>query len=186
MPVSAGMKRISEDRQDAAVHRLEEEQEHEEQARQQKEEQEEARQQKEEVCQRVEEVRQQKEEQEGKQAPKARGKNKTFDERMEDLKRYNETHGNANVFIQEDKSLYQFCADTSVRDYHAPPRLPRALGEQTSVLPQKLPHTQYLRTNFCSSPKCSPIHNTSAKAGTKHEQSRACYRQNDTFEKETQ
>jgi len=34
MPVSAGMKRISEDRQDAAVRRLEEEQEHEEQARQ--------------------------------------------------------------------------------------------------------------------------------------------------------
>ena len=109
------MKRISEDRQDAAVHRLEEEQEHKEQARQRKEEQEEARQQKEEVCQRVEEVRQQKEEQEGKQAPKARGKYKTFDEQMEDLKRYKETHGRANVSIPEDKSLAKFCTQARHR-----------------------------------------------------------------------
>jgi hypothetical protein len=41
-------------------------------------------------------------------APKARGRNKTFDDRMEDLKRYKETHGHANVSIPEDKSLAQF------------------------------------------------------------------------------
>jgi len=38
----------------------------------------------------------------------------TFDDRMEDLKRFKETHGHANVTIREDKSLYQFCA--SVRN----------------------------------------------------------------------
>jgi hypothetical protein len=54
-------------------------------------------------------ARQQKEEQE-KQAPKARGKNKTFDDRMEDMKRYKETHGHANESFPEDKSLAQFCA----------------------------------------------------------------------------
>jgi hypothetical protein len=31
---------------------------------------------------------------------------------MEDLKRYKETHGHANVSISEDKSLAQFCAQT--------------------------------------------------------------------------
>ena len=44
------------------------------------------------------------------QAPKARGKYKTFDDRMEDLKRYKETHDHANLPIREDKSLAQFCA----------------------------------------------------------------------------
>ena len=38
----------------------------------------------------------------------------TFDDRMEDLKRFKETHDHANVSIREDKSLYQFCA--SVRN----------------------------------------------------------------------
>jgi hypothetical protein len=33
----------------------------------------------------------------------------TFDDRMEDLKRFKETHGHANVTIREDKSLGQFC-----------------------------------------------------------------------------
>jgi hypothetical protein len=56
-----------------------------------------------------EHAQQQKEEQE-EQAPKARGKNKTFDDRMEDLKRYKETHGHVNVSIPEDNSLAQFCA----------------------------------------------------------------------------
>jgi len=51
---------------------------------------------------------QRKKEQEG-QAPKARGKNMTFDDRMEDLKWFKETHGHANVTIHEDKSLGQFC-----------------------------------------------------------------------------
>ncbi len=39
-----------------------------------------------------------------------RGKYKTFDDRMEDLKRFKETHGHANVTIREDKSLSKFCA----------------------------------------------------------------------------
>jgi len=60
-----------------------------------------------------EHARQRKKEQEG-QAPKARGKYKTFDDRMEDLKRFKETHDHANVSIREDKSLGQFCA--SVRN----------------------------------------------------------------------
>jgi hypothetical protein len=60
----------------------------------------------------VEHAQQRKKEQEeqGKQAPKARGKYKTFNERMEDLKRFKETHGHANVSVSEDKSLAQFCA----------------------------------------------------------------------------
>jgi hypothetical protein len=55
--------------------------------------------------------RQQKKEQEEqeKQEPKARGKYKTFDERMEDLKRFKETHGHVNVSIPDDKSLAGFC-----------------------------------------------------------------------------
>ena len=52
---------------------------------------------------------QQKKEQEG-QAPKARGKIKSFDDQMEDLKRFKETHGHANVTIPEEKSLGHFCA----------------------------------------------------------------------------
>ena len=58
-----------------------------------------------------EHARQRKEEQE-KQAPKTRGKNKTFDDRMEDLKRFKETHGHVNVSIPEDKSLASFCNQT--------------------------------------------------------------------------
>jgi hypothetical protein len=58
---------------------------------------------------REEEALQQKEEQE-EHAPKARGKYMTFDNQMEDLKLYKETHGHANVTIPEDKSLAQFCA----------------------------------------------------------------------------
>ena len=42
---------------------------------------------------------------------RVRGKYKTFDDRMDDLKRYKETHGHANVSIPEDKSLAQFCAN---------------------------------------------------------------------------
>jgi hypothetical protein len=80
-----------------------------EKARQQEKEQvEHARQQEKEQ---VEHARQRKEEQE-EQAPKARGKNKTFDDRMEDLKLFKETHGHVNVSIPEDNSLAQFCAQT--------------------------------------------------------------------------
>jgi flagellar biosynthesis GTPase FlhF len=59
----------------------------------------------------MEYARQRKREQE-EQVPKARGKQKTFDDRMEDLKRFKETHGHANVSISEDKSLGQFCNKT--------------------------------------------------------------------------
>jgi hypothetical protein len=59
-----------------------------------------------------EHARQRKKEQE-EQAPQARGKYKTFDNRMEDLQRYKKTHGHANVSIPEDKSLFKFC--TQVR-----------------------------------------------------------------------
>ncbi len=102
--------------------RKEEEAQRKEEARQRKEEQEEAlaavkrkelveieehaRQRKEEQ---EKQARQQKEEQE-KQAPKARGKNKTFDEQIEDMKRYKETHGHVNVLFSVDKSLAQFCS----------------------------------------------------------------------------
>ena len=58
-----------------------------------------------------EHARQRKKEQE-EQAPQARGKYKTFDDRMEDLKRYKETHGHVNVSIPVDKSLAQFCVQT--------------------------------------------------------------------------
>jgi hypothetical protein len=54
---------------------------------------------------------QQKEEQE-EQAPKTRGKYKTFDDRMEDLKLFKEKHGHVNVSIPVDKSLAQFCVQT--------------------------------------------------------------------------
>ena len=66
----------------------------------------------------MEQARQRKQEQE-EQAPKARGKYKKFDDRMEDLKRFKETHGHANVFKPEDKSLAQFCAQ--VRYAHKNP-----------------------------------------------------------------
>jgi hypothetical protein len=59
---------------------------------------------------RLEEEEQQQEQQK-EQAPKKRGKQKTFDDRMEDLKWYKETHGHINVSISEDKSLNQFCAN---------------------------------------------------------------------------
>ena len=42
---------------------------------------------------------------------KARGKYKTFNDRMDDLRRYKETHGHPNVTIPDDKSLAQFCAN---------------------------------------------------------------------------
>jgi hypothetical protein len=42
---------------------------------------------------------------------KARGKYKTFNDRMDDLRRYKETHGHSNVTIPNDKSLAQFCAN---------------------------------------------------------------------------
>jgi ATPase subunit of ABC transporter with duplicated ATPase domains len=56
-----------------------------------------------------EQALQRKKEQE-EQAPKARGKVKSFNDRMEDLKRFKETHGHANVTIREDIPLGQFCA----------------------------------------------------------------------------
>jgi flagellar biosynthesis GTPase FlhF len=59
----------------------------------------------------LEQARQRKKEQE-EQAPKARGKYKTFDDRMEDLKRFKETHGHANVTTREDIPLSKFCATT--------------------------------------------------------------------------
>jgi hypothetical protein len=48
-----------------------------------------------------EHARQRKKEQE-EQAPKARCKYKTFDDQLEDLKRFKETHGHANVTSCED------------------------------------------------------------------------------------
>ena len=57
----------------------------------------------------MEHAQQQKKEQE-EQAPKARGKKKTFVDRMEEMKRFMETHGHVNVSINEDRSLAQFCA----------------------------------------------------------------------------
>jgi hypothetical protein len=84
--------------------------EQEEQARQKKEQEDQARH---EALHRKKEheehALQQKKEQEG-QAPKARGKIKSFDDQMEDLKRFKETHGHANVTIPEEKSLGHFCA----------------------------------------------------------------------------
>ena len=61
-------------------------------------------------------------------APKARGRNNTFDDRMEDLKRYKETHGHANVSIPEDKSLAQFC--TQARCGHKNPGKGNKLTEE--------------------------------------------------------
>jgi hypothetical protein len=87
-----------------------------EEARQRKEEQEEqAMQRKEEQ---VEHARQRMKEQE-EQAPKTRGKYKTFDDRMEDLKLFKEKHGHVNVSIPEDNSLAKFCVQ--VRHAHNNP-----------------------------------------------------------------
>jgi hypothetical protein len=66
----------------------------------------------------LEQARQQKKEQE-EQAPKARGKYKTFNDKMEDLKRFEEMHGHANVTIREDIPLGRFCAQ--VRFAHTNP-----------------------------------------------------------------
>jgi hypothetical protein len=66
----------------------------------------------------MEQARQRKQEQE-EQAPKARGKYKTFDDRMEDLKRFKETHAHANVTSREDIPLGKFCAQ--VRYAHKNP-----------------------------------------------------------------
>ena len=44
------------------------------------------------------------------QAPKARGKYKTFDDRMEGLKLFKETHDHVNVTIHLDNSLTKFCS----------------------------------------------------------------------------
>jgi membrane protein involved in colicin uptake len=85
------------DREEKKEKARQQEKEQVEHARQQEKEQvEHARQRKKEQ---EEQARQRKEEQE-EQAPKARGKNKTFDDRMEDLKRFKETHGHANVTIR--------------------------------------------------------------------------------------
>jgi hypothetical protein len=92
-------KRKSEERLDAAIRREDEEMQVEQDRQLKKEQEEHARQQ----------ARQQKKEQE-EQAPKARGKYKTFNDKMEDLKRFEETHGHANVTIREDIPLGRFCA----------------------------------------------------------------------------
>ena len=42
----------------------------------------------------------------------SRGKYKTFDDRMEDLKRFKETHGHANVTTREDIPVSKFCTTT--------------------------------------------------------------------------
>jgi hypothetical protein len=93
--------------------------EQEEQARQKKEQENQARH---EALHRKKEheehARQRKKEQEG-QAPKARGKIESFDDQMEDLKRFKQTHGHANVSIPEDKSLAAFCS--RVRHAHKNP-----------------------------------------------------------------
>jgi hypothetical protein len=65
-----------------------------------------------------EQARQRKKEQE-EQAPKAQGKYKTFDDKMEDLKQFEETHGHANVTSREDIPLGKFCAQ--VRYAHKNP-----------------------------------------------------------------
>jgi hypothetical protein len=53
---------------------------------------------------RLEEEEEEQQEQQEEQAPKKRGKQKTFDDRMEDLKRYKETHGHINVSISKEKN----------------------------------------------------------------------------------
>ena len=119
--VTAAMERISDERQDAAFRKEEEEEEEAEKAsdeRNRKREQEE------------EEARKRKKEHK-EQPPKARGKYKTFEDRMEDLKRYEETHDHANVSIREDKSLYQFCA--SVRNVRKTSKGIKLTDERTAA-----------------------------------------------------
>ena len=41
----------------------------------------------------------------------ARYVTRSFDERIDDLEEYKQTHGHVNVNRHEDSSLYQFCAD---------------------------------------------------------------------------
>ena len=41
----------------------------------------------------------------------ARYVTRSFDERIDDLEEYKQTHGHVNVNRHEDCSLYQFCAD---------------------------------------------------------------------------
>jgi hypothetical protein len=94
-------------RKEEEAQRKEEGRKRKEKARQQEKEQvEQARQR---MKEQEEHAQQQKEEQE-EQVPKARGKYKTFDDRMEDLKLFKEAHGHVNVSISEDNSLAQFCA----------------------------------------------------------------------------
>ncbi len=66
----------------------------------------------------LEQAQQRKKEQE-ELASKAQGKYKTFDDKMEDLKRFEEMHGHANVTSREDIPLGQFCAQ--VRYAHKNP-----------------------------------------------------------------
>jgi hypothetical protein len=92
-------------RKEEEAQRMEEGRKRKEKARQQEKEQvEQARQR---MKEQEEHAQQQKEEQE-EQVPKARGKYKTFDDRMEDLKLFKEAHGHVNVSISEDNSLAQF------------------------------------------------------------------------------
>jgi hypothetical protein len=98
----AGKRKEEEDdrKKEDARKRKEQEKEQIEQAWQRKKEQE-------------EHALQQKEEQE-EQAPKTRGKYKTFDDRMEDLKLFKEKYGHVNLSVSsvsfpEDKSLAKFC-----------------------------------------------------------------------------
>jgi hypothetical protein len=78
-----------------------------------------------------EQALQRKKEQE-EQAPKARGKYKTFDDRMEDLKRFKEKHGHANVTIREDIPLGQFCAKARHAHYN-PGKGTKLTGERIAA-----------------------------------------------------
>jgi DNA polymerase III gamma/tau subunit len=89
-------KKDEEDRKKEEARQRKEEEKDRKKEEARKREEEEARQR---VKEQEEQARQRKEEQE-EQAPKARGKNMTFDDRMEDLKRFKETHGHANVTIR--------------------------------------------------------------------------------------
>jgi hypothetical protein len=98
-----------ERKKEEAHQRKNEQEEQEEQARH------EARQRKKEQEEQARQRKKEQEEQARHSNSKARGKYKTFDDRMEDLKRFEETHGHANVSIPEDKSLAQFCANAGTR-----------------------------------------------------------------------
>ena len=95
-----------ERKKEEAHQRKNEQEEQEEQARH------EARQRKKEQEEQARQRKKEQEEQARHSNSKARGKYKTFDDRMEDLKRYKETHGHVNVSIPVDKSLAQFCVQT--------------------------------------------------------------------------